>query len=107
MISPTVGRIVWYRPSKHDRHISGMSIHADDEPLAAIVTRVHADDCVNLAVFDTQGHHVSRTSVYLHQGDGPCAESPYCEWMPYQKSRCNTSAVARSLKRRKIPAAGT
>jgi hypothetical protein len=89
MIKPTIGRVVWYTPSESDgrqlTHSPAMTVYGDT--LAAIVTHVWSDSCVNLTVFDSNGMPHGRTSVMLHQGEGPCTSSPYCEWMPFQKGQ--------------------
>jgi hypothetical protein len=54
------------------------------DPLAAIVTKVWSDTCINLAVFDANGNTHSRTSVLLYQGEGERPDVCFCEWMPYQ-----------------------
>jgi hypothetical protein len=78
MIKPSIGRVVWYHPA-------GPIVPAGAQPLAALVTYVHSDTCVNLAVFDSNGVASSQTSVFLDQGDGGAVpDSGYCEWMPYQ-----------------------
>ena len=91
MIKPTVGRIVLYTPQP----IDGLAQNGD-QPLAAIVTAVWSDTCVNLTVFDANGIPANRTSVLLLQDDaarpvrldeetGEEVETGYfCEWMPYQ-----------------------
>lgn len=84
VIQPTVGRVVWYRPGEAD---SDMCMNGADEPLAAIVTAVHGDRCVNLAVFEANGAMTQRSSVTLMQPGDDAAVTPsfgYCEWMPYQ-----------------------
>lgn len=73
-IIPTVGRVVWYWP-KGDEY---------GQPLAAIVTHVCGDECVNLAVFTASGESLPKTSVMLYQGDGKRPTWPFAEWMPYQ-----------------------
>lgn len=74
MIVPTVGRVVWYHPAPGDPSVEG-------EHLAAIVAHVWSDTMVNLAVFNTNGVHFSRTSVFLYQGVGQRpAVGAYCEW---------------------------
>ncbi len=76
MITPTVGRIVHFTPAPGT---------VGDQPLAAIVTYVHSDRCVNLTVFDPYGVPKGCTSVPLVQpGDAKPEGSFYCEWMPYQ-----------------------
>lgn len=83
VITPTVGRVVWYRPNELD------PIRLDSkQPLAALVTYVHSDNMVNLVVFDPNGTAAGRTSVTLVQdGDPILGGSSYCEWMPYQKGQ--------------------
>ena len=78
VIVPTVGRVVWFYPA--DRLVQ-------DAPLAAMVTAVHSDTCVNLAVFGRNGVPMSHppTSVMLVQPGKPVPKAgPYCEWMPFQ-----------------------
>ncbi len=83
MITPTVGRVVWYRPAPTE------TITGNDgaQPLAAIIAHVWSDTCVNLAVIDANGAMTNRTSVFLYQGDDyPRPSSQFAEWMPYQKA---------------------
>lgn len=78
MIKPTVGRVVWFFPEHR---------HADDQPLAAMIARVHSDTCVNLAITHPSGSPMLNppTSIRLVQeGETPPADSDYCTWMPYQ-----------------------
>ncbi len=83
MIIPTVGRVVLFVP-REDKYAFGYCLHAG-KPHAALVTAVHSDRLVNLAVFDANGKTFPATSVQLRQ---PADEVPkygdYCEWMPYQ-----------------------
>ena len=80
MIKPTVGRVVWYWPHKDDHQI----VKGGDQPLAAFVSHVWNDTCVNLAVFDANGVAFSRTSVLLVQEGNPVPDSNFAEWIPYQ-----------------------
>jgi hypothetical protein len=82
MISPTPGRIVWYRPASHESIIA----HGSD-PLAAMVVAVWHDRMVNLTVWDANGCQHSRTSVQLLQDGDVSHGGSYCEWMPYQKGQ--------------------
>lgn len=92
--TPTVGRKVWYRPSKSDRAGAKGMVVADEPgsingaPLDATVIAVWGDRMVNLLVTDIIGKQHPRTSVSLVQpGDTPPNGSAYCEWMPYQKQQ--------------------
>lgn len=79
MIKPTIGRVVWFWP-EGDRPSDP---HA--QPLAAIVTHVWGDNCVNLVVFTSSGETLPRTSVQLYQAHGPRPPNyAFCEWMPFQ-----------------------
>lgn len=65
-ILPTVGRVVWFTPSRLTG--DGRFAHIDGrKPLAAIVAHVFSDALVNLAVFGSNGQPHSRTSVPLVQ----------------------------------------
>jgi hypothetical protein len=83
MIKPTIGRVVWYK--NDDEYIKAHNDPA--QPLAAIITYVHDDRLVNLAVFDMYGVAISRTLVPLLQDDDKEPGIHYCMWMPYQKGQ--------------------
>lgn len=103
IISPTIGRKVWYWPSKYDKHIgleyaasnSHTVIEAHDHTQAcdATVVYVHGDRMVNLLVVDHNGNMHKRTSVQFVQPDDekPTAGG-YAEWMPYQIGQAKASA---------------
>lgn len=84
MISPTVGRVVWFRPAPWDQ----VGQLDQEQPLAAMVCYVHSDRLVNLVIFSHSGVPQHRNLVPLRQDTDPFIESDqsYCEWMPYQKS---------------------
>lgn len=85
MISPSLGRIVWYTPCKHG--VSGLATESDGR-CAAIVVKVWSDRLVNLTVFDANGNSHAKTSVKLLQSDDEShADGHFCEWMPYQKGQ--------------------
>jgi hypothetical protein len=89
IISPTVGRVVWYTPVDN----APEGVDHKGQPFAAIVTYVWSDRLVNLAVFDHSGFAQSRTSVQLVQeGDAKPDGVPYCEWMPYQLGQAKKHA---------------
>lgn len=94
MITPTVGRKVWYRPSAHDKTGPVPMVAATDAPLDATVVAVHGDRMVNLVIFDAMGTMFRKLSVTLMQeGDTPPLDTNgisvggYCEWMPYQQTQ--------------------
>ena len=90
MITPTVGRVVWFVPDAQD------TIPRSDQVLAAIIAYVHSDALVNLAVIDCNGTMHPRTSVTLIQ-DG-AKEGSYCTWMPFQKGQAaKTEALEQAL----------
>lgn len=76
MITPTIGRVVWYWPQAEET----------GQPFAMLVTYVHSDRLVNLGGFDPNGAPIARTSVQLLQDvDKPIGG--HCCWMPYQKGQ--------------------
>jgi hypothetical protein len=79
MISPTVGRIVWFYPAHLWR--------TGPEPLAAIITDVRSPQVVDLCVFDAVGAATGREHVDLVQDDSVQPDHAYCTWMPYQKGQ--------------------
>lgn len=90
VIPPTIGRVVWYTPSKSD--ISGGAT-ADPSPqkLKADVVYVWNDRLVNLFIVNTNGIPFARTSVQLAQeGDPFPTDGGYCSWMPFQLGQVKT-----------------
>lgn len=87
MIKPTIGRVMWYWPSKANR---------GEQPLCALVCFVHGDDMVNLAVFGREGSTWGSASVPIVQEGSryTAGDSPYCEWMPYQKGQAAKTEAA-------------
>lgn len=91
VIKPTVGRKVWYRPSKHDKLGPVPMNAAGGEPLDATVIAVFGDRMISVLVTDIMGRQFPVLSVDLLQpGDEPRKDADgnvigrYCEWMPYQ-----------------------
>lgn len=90
MITPTPGRVVWYRPGPQDP-----TPIFKGEPLAAIVTRAIGDRSVNLTVFRADGVTYGRHDVQLLQdGDKAPADAGYCQWMPYQLGQAAKTEAA-------------
>lgn len=81
VISPSVGRVVWFHQMTRD------VFPGSHETVAAIIAYVHSDRRVNLVVFDANGNLHSRTGVTLVQpGDEPPSYQ-HCTWMPFQKGQ--------------------
>jgi len=100
VINPTVGRKVWYRPSKFDTlgpgamQLAGSLDGGNAQPLDATVIAVWGDRMVNLLVVDITGKLFPKLSVTLRQEGDPVAADlegnvvgGYAEWMPYQQGQ--------------------
>ena len=91
-ILPTVGRVVWFTPSRLTGDYGFTHIDSR-KPLAALVTHVFGDALVNLAVFYSNGVPHSRTSVkLLQEGEDRPEHGNFCEWMPYQIGQAKAAA---------------
>jgi hypothetical protein len=85
MITPTIGRIVWYYPKGYPLGDGEKTVNLS-EPRAAVIVKVWSDRMVNLGYWDPNGDTGAATSVPLVQPeDAPqnCGVG-FCEWMPYQ-----------------------
>lgn len=71
MMTPTVGRVVYYN----------QGTKADPKLLASIISCVWNENMVNLMVIDPNGNPSSKTIII--NGD----ESGQWNWMPYQKQK--------------------
>lgn len=99
MISPTVGRKVWYRPSQKDMDgttgdspDTGKMVVNGDQPLDATVIDVWGDRCISLSITDIIGGVHARRSVTLVQdGDTVPESGRYAQWMPYQTAQAKKS----------------
>lgn len=94
MITPTVGRKVWYRPTEYDKSGPGGMQAYGAQPCDATVVFVHGDRMVNLLVVDHNGNTHKRTSVTLMQDGDPQPQSAYAEWMPYQVGQAKKAETA-------------
>ena len=87
MISPTVGRVVWYYPE------AGEMNNYADQPFMAGVCYVHNDTLVNLKIVDHEGNGFAKTNVHLCQ-DAEVPKEGQCGWMPYQKGQAAATEAA-------------
>ena len=99
MISPTIGRRVWFWPSQQDlgktdaKPISLMQ-RFTDQPFDAGVCCVWNDRMVNLTVADHGGEMHERRSVTLVQEGDPIPQGQsYATWMPYQQGQAKKEAA--------------
>jgi hypothetical protein len=98
MITPTVGRVVWFRPGIRDTE--RMTVLDGQQPMKADVVFVRSDRNVNLLVVDHAGDQHPRAGVELIQEGDPVPKSgSYCEWMPYQKGQ---AAKTEALERERL-----
>jgi hypothetical protein len=82
VIEPTVGRVVWYRPTHADPLGSAVE---PTKRYAAHVADVLPDGTVNLLVISPMASTFDRVGVTLVQEGEP--EPGQCQWMPYQKGQ--------------------
>lgn len=73
---PTVGRIVYYKTYG----TPGGEYQSEDK--AAIVTRVHTEECIDLCVFNPTGLFFN---ISVMQG----GNGGQWDWMPYQKGQAS------------------
>jgi hypothetical protein len=98
VIIPTVGRKVWYRPSKNDLIGLGAMQVASGQPLDATIIAVWGDRMVNVLVTDIAGKQIPVLSCTLLQpGDVPATDlagepvGRYVEWMPFQQGQAKVA----------------
>lgn len=86
MITPTLGRIVWFQPHNE----AGLNTQQ-----SAIIARVNDDGTLNLTVFAPDGYPYGIQNVPLLQDDDPTPNGGfYAEWMPYQKGQAAKTEAA-------------
>ena len=100
VITPTVGRKVWYWPSASDKTGPMSMTQQTGRPLDATVIAVHGDRMVNVLVTDVMGRQYPVLSCDLVQpGESPRANEEgqiygrYVEWMPYQQTQAAKEAA--------------
>lgn len=90
VITPSVGRKVWFWPNGNQR----FQVFNPAVPCDATVIFPWNDRCVNLAVRDHAGNVYIETSVTLVQGDEPAPTCQHATWMPYQKGQAAKAETA-------------
>lgn len=96
VISPSIGRRVWYWPNASDLN-AGMQFNGT-QPCDAGICYVWSDHLVNLTVADHNGHMHRRTSVRLLQGGATANPGEaVAAWMPYQQGQARAQADVGSV----------
>ena len=95
VIVPTVGRKVWFWPSKEALRDG---FHSDGkQPCDASICFVHSNWLVNISYADQCGDMHSMTAVTLVQPGEPrvarLTGDCFCEWMPYQIDKAISATV--------------
>ena len=76
MITPTIGRVVWFWPAPENKDTP-----VSEKPFAAIIAYVWGERMVNLIAFDHNGNPEPHTSVTLLQDSDQKPSLGYCaEW---------------------------
>jgi len=84
VITPTIGRKVWYWPNENDIKIEYMESLDSAQPFDATVVFVHNLREVNLFVVDHNSNSYDRCGIPLIQPGDEKPDGGYCEWMPCQ-----------------------
>lgn len=85
IITPTVGRQVWYIPHPQEK------IAQHNQPFAATVVHVIDDNTVNLDIINELGNHAFKQNCVLAQ-DREAVPGEAC-WMPYQIGQAKKHAA--------------
>lgn len=92
MITPTIGRRVWFRPVT-EIDLATLRLNDDKQACYAGVVYVWNDRMVNLDVTDHNGlHYAFRSVLLVQEGDPVPLGQSYCEWMPYQQGQAKQQA---------------
>lgn len=98
IITPTVGRKVWYRPFGHASKL--LQVWDDKQPCDATIIYVWHDRMVNLIVTGPNGVTQPFNSVQLLQNGDPTPtieHGGYAEWMPYQAGQAAKAEEAATV----------
>lgn len=104
MITPTVGRKVWYRHNDSGPVSLGNNTvlnpaEFSDQPMDATIVYVWNNRMVNLSIMDHYGNRFNRTSVPLVQeGDEEPTLAGYAEWMPYQQGQAKAAVETKTYQ---------
>jgi hypothetical protein len=82
MITPTIGRVLWFWLNREKQ----------SQPFDSHVCFVNDDGTVNLAYHDALGNLETALSVKLLQDSDEPSNGPEAEWMPYQKEQAAKAA---------------
>lgn len=99
MITPTIGRKLYYQP----RGAVGIAKY-DAQPIDATIVYVwpqldpSAPYLLNLALIDHSGaHSVAAHVPLIQEGYSPPDTGPYAEWMPYQNGQAKKAMIEQNV----------
>lgn len=84
MTAPTIGRVVYYRPSRNEVLRQNINQFDPLQPFRADVVFVNLDNSVNLTVCDHAGQSLSREGIPFFETAQDTPDSVHAHWMPYQ-----------------------
>lgn len=90
MPSPSIGRVVWYYPSRQHRE-------EGKKPWACFITNYHSESVINVAGFSSGGSHFAANEIPLLSSSAPPADGPHATWMPYQEAQAPAPAPAQPI----------
>lgn len=95
MITPTVGRKVWFTPANNDR----TKEWDPKQPMDATIVYVHGDRLINIVGSDHSGIPFKEGSVMLLQDDdSKPGTGRFVTWMPYQQGQAKAQGSATMLQ---------
>jgi hypothetical protein len=98
IITPSIGRVVLFRPDAEFIEAKGLSLIDtaldDAQPLTAQIVYVHNNYKVNVAGFDQYGQPFTAVNVQLLTGnETEQPVGPYAHWMNYQLTQALREAA--------------
>lgn len=93
MTAPTIGRVVYYRPSTLELQDPAITSLNPSEPFRADVCFVNPDGSVNLTVCDHNGRDFTATGIPFFEAQATI-DTPHAHWMPYQVATAAVAAAA-------------
>ena len=94
MTAPTIGRVVYYRPSQHELTTQRITQLDTSDPFRADIVYVdNVNFTVNLVVHDHLGERLLRSEVEFYETQQDTGMA-HAHWMPYQVAQAAQAAKA-------------